>query len=393
MQTVDTLRLSVKDCERLVDAVNHRASGVKPHEERRGLRVPYCRRRVTMDVKFATGHTVRHRVLARNLSRRGMSVLMGQYVNDAAACEVTLPLRLQETATLSGRVRACRHLGGKYHEVGVVFDQPIDIRDFTDLSPQQNDRFRGELVSELSVGGRPREMAVVRVLVVESNLQDRKVLTHFLKAMEFQPVEATSVTDIVSALTSYIDLVICGLSCHEEDREAIALMRDCQFAGPLIGLLGDDSAQVRAAAKQAGADTTLTKPYTRQQLEAVMHQQLQGHGLIHDGESAIVSDYADDAAMRPLLKEFLLLMPQYVDQLRRSLGQHDLPSLREACSQLRGSGGTYGYGAISEAATDVLTQLSDLSAEVEQDLRRRSDALHDSVQQLVQTLHRLRLER
>ena len=60
-----------------------------------------------------------------------------------------------------------------------------------------------------------------------------------------------------------------------------------------------------------------------------------------------------DASFDDLVEDFLGRLPQQIEQLDRALADDDLGALLRAAHQLKGSGGGYGYPALTELAAQV----------------------------------------
>ena len=76
------------------------------------------------------------------------------------------------------------------------------------------------------------------------------------------------------------------------------------------------------------------------------------HGLEANG--LIPSELArQDASLADLVEDFLGRLPQQIEQLDKALADDDLGALRQAAHQLKGSGGGYGYPALTELAAQV----------------------------------------
>ena len=70
-------------------------------------------------------------------------------------------------------------------------------------------------------------------------------------------------------------------------------------------------------------------------------------------QSRLRSSYADDPDMGQIVALFVQEMPARVQQLSSAWDKHDLAMLRRLTHQLKGSGGGYGFPAISESAGKV----------------------------------------
>jgi HPt (histidine-containing phosphotransfer) domain-containing protein len=71
-----------------------------------------------------------------------------------------------------------------------------------------------------------------------------------------------------------------------------------------------------------------------------------GHGAKHP----LLSDYHDDADMRPIVMMFLSEIPTRIETLQRHLASADRASFRRVVHQIKGAGGGYGFHPISDAA-------------------------------------------
>ena len=82
------------------------------------------------------GTITTHLIHPRNLSRKGMSFLHGNYVHTNSRCEVYLRTFKNQTAVVEGSIMWCRHVHGRVHEVGVQFAHPIVMIVFVKNSPE-----------------------------------------------------------------------------------------------------------------------------------------------------------------------------------------------------------------------------------------------------------------
>ena len=65
------------------------------------------------------------------------------------------------------------------------------------------------------------------------------------------------------------------------------------------------------------------------------------------------SEFRDDDAMRPIIRLFLLELPDRVQSLAALRHAGDLAAFRRLVHQMKGAGGGYGYPAISLAAAQL----------------------------------------
>ncbi len=103
-------------------------------EERRAhVRVPYRRDGVAMRVVHRMSDQSKVLVQTRNLSCGGICVLHRGFIHEKSRCVISLPRKEGEPTLVTGTVVSCRYLVKLIHEVGVRFDEKIEIEDFLDL--------------------------------------------------------------------------------------------------------------------------------------------------------------------------------------------------------------------------------------------------------------------
>jgi len=66
------------------------------------------------------------------------------------------------------------------------------------------------------------------------------------------------------------------------------------------------------------------------------------------------STFADDPEMAALVREYILGLPAYVSQLNEALRHEDFDALQKLAHQFTGSGGGYGFPAITAQARIVV---------------------------------------
>ena len=93
------------------------------------------------------------------------------------------------------------------------------------------------------------------------------------------------------------------------------------------------------------------------------------------------SDFASDPDMREILELFVQEMPSRVRELRSSWERRELEKVGRLAHQLKGAGGGYGFGVISEAAAKLEKSIASLSGTptpgVLNDMKSQVDTLVD----------------
>ena len=127
----DILRLSAKQTAALLQQIDEQAHTAVSHERRRSPRRPYqtaSRLCVLLENEQRGKRT--HALAPRNLSRTGMSLLHGKFVYGGTNCVVGLRALDGQVVPVRGKVIWCRLVTGRVHELGVEFEEPIDLADF-----------------------------------------------------------------------------------------------------------------------------------------------------------------------------------------------------------------------------------------------------------------------
>lgn len=131
----DTLRLSDEQWGRLSDLLDAQPTA-KANNLRRYERVAY-RRLSQIAVAFKRGEDDWATFIVRSLdlSPNGIRFIHGTYTYVGSACRVILKAGSSDLLCVEGVVRRCGLIEGTAHDIGVEFDQTIDIAPFVGEEP------------------------------------------------------------------------------------------------------------------------------------------------------------------------------------------------------------------------------------------------------------------
>ncbi len=132
---IDTLKLDDQKWADLTRRVREAAAqGQNPAEKRHHERKRYEKRiRCILRAQQPGAKEPQNFIVySRNLSRGGLGFFHGAYVHPRTVCQVILPRPDGKGAVIDARVQWCRHVEQRIHEVGVQFDEPIEIDAFLD---------------------------------------------------------------------------------------------------------------------------------------------------------------------------------------------------------------------------------------------------------------------
>ncbi|MEW6251125.1 MAG: PilZ domain-containing protein [Planctomycetota bacterium] len=128
--SIDALRISQAEEQAVLAALERSPRTAGDRDARTSPR--YCYQvagGVVVTVERAEASFI---VRPRNLSAGGISFLHGSFLYPGARCALALPTRAGERVALAGRIVRCRCVRGRVHEVGVAFDQPIEVERYVD---------------------------------------------------------------------------------------------------------------------------------------------------------------------------------------------------------------------------------------------------------------------
>lgn len=148
LEGLDTLKLNTEQHRTIAQFLEDRS---KRDERRRARR----RFRFTnpdgllLAVIHPGGSMASYRVMPRDLSELGLGFLHGNFLYPGSACRLDLRDKDGKARPIRAKIVRCDHITGRIHDIGIAFDQPIDVSLFLDLDEVQ------ELVVEKPRSERP----------------------------------------------------------------------------------------------------------------------------------------------------------------------------------------------------------------------------------------------
>jgi signal transduction histidine kinase/HPt (histidine-containing phosphotransfer) domain-containing protein len=208
------------------------------------------------------------------------------------------------------------------------------------------------------------------ILLAEDNVDNQHMLAHYLRQAGAEVLavsDGQAAYDAVLKSDQSFALVLLDMQMPVLDGYAAAsLLRRDGYAGPILALTAHAMEEDRAKCIAAGCTDHLTKPIKRDRLIAAVARYLPA------AADAAMRD-ADDEDMQYFTAEFIRRLPSHVTQLLALADQHDLHRLDDLVHDLKGSGGTFGFESITEAAKRI-------------EKARASDAPKEVVARLVEEL-------
>ena len=129
---LDILKLSDHEWRQLADELDREAAqNPEIMAKREHERVPYRNMvRVLIGVNHPGGNHARFLVRTRDISARGIGFFHGGYLHPGSRCYMLLGARDKGLVKIPGTIMRCEHLRGRIHQIGIRFDEVIDVNDF-----------------------------------------------------------------------------------------------------------------------------------------------------------------------------------------------------------------------------------------------------------------------
>ncbi len=116
----------------------------------------------------------------------------------------------------------------------------------------------------------------------------------------------------------------------------------------------------RAKCLACGCTDYLATPIDKQTLLSTVASYLRNSpasvidsAIANSTAKTVVSAFAADLELREVIREFVTELPGHVAAIERQLQLRNLPDLQHLLHQLNGSGGGYGFDAISQLSADA----------------------------------------
>ncbi|MFK7788292.1 MAG: response regulator [Phycisphaeraceae bacterium] len=380
---IQTLHLSDRDKAKLLWAIDQ-ADNIDVQPDKRRLRVTCTNNEAVLTLKSDGGGETKLAMLARNLGRWGAALVHGRYIHLNSRCELSLQANNSMWHSMLGTVRHIRHIQGTVHELGVVFDEPIDLSEFVSLSPSEETCYLRELADSMpETDGTEVVELTNRVLVIDDFASDRKLMSHWLTQAGLSVMGASNARGAMVQVQEQIyDMLLVDYKLGTSSGiELIRELRETQFTAPIIAMSSDESAEAEQGMLDAGADLFMKKPFAAKQLIAATYE-LIGIDATADIEP-IFSKHKNDADMRPLLTEFTRGLAGYIDELRDANAQGNYDALESISHRLKGAGQGYGFDIISQQSAELLNTLNSEDVQI--------DAIRKTTTELISILNRVKL--
>ncbi len=211
----------------------------------------------------------------------------------------------------------------------------------------------------------------VRVLLVEDGVDNQILIQRFLSLsgaiVSLAENGAAAVSRVQNGQFDVIlmDIQMPVMDGYEASRQIVALGKNI----PIIALTAHAMRDERDQCLASGCIDYLAKPVNAMTLVKTLAKHVYSEARIvkENDNDLLVSDFANDPVIGPIVPEFLGRLSYRMDELRRALDQNSWLEIQKISHQLCGAAGGYGFPAISEVAGKIenLARLEKSSPDLE----------------------------
>ncbi len=341
----NTIGLGQRELGELLDRIEN-PEGQAKDPKRDFVRWPFRETSVRVQIFHPGGVNSWITVACRNISRAGMAILHSSYAHTGTKCRVMLPHPQKGEIAMDGWVTRCTHRSGVVHELGIRFDQHLNVQEFLRPNPF-TDWFSLERVN-------PEDLSGTIVYVEDSDI-DRKIVKHFLRQTKLNVMMATSGAEALQCIDESIDLVLVDFHLGDMSGADLAhKLRENGLEVPLIILTCDTQAATADVLGNIRAAAFLAKPVSQDLLLRAIAEFLIVQKTASMGNPQAVVDKGNPA----LTEGLLLALGQYAKKLDDCVQRSDAPGARTLCLQIAGTAGTVGFKDVSQLATKAAEAVS-----------------------------------
>jgi len=194
-----------------------------------------------------------------------------------------------------------------------------------------------------------------RVLLAEDTPELQILIANYLRKTGSQVMLVDNGQQAVeAAISTEFDIIFMDMQMPVMDGySAVARLRQRGYHKPIVALTANTMQEDRDRCLQAGCDEFIGKPIDRRQLYQTLLQYTQTSASTPTLVSSLLDKEPD------LVKVFLNLLPDYIEQCLLAFKQQDWEILSDRLHTLKGMGGSYGFQAITDIAVAAEVQLKE----------------------------------
>jgi len=342
---IDSLRLSPREVESLLDRLQSRQLALHGPERRKHPRVFFTQiQGIELQVSHPGGSTMTYLVLPLNLSSQGMCFLHGTFLHTGTRVEASVPDVHGFAHILTGTVIQCTHFQSRIHQVGIRFDQAIAVNRFSHDFEEKEEK---ENLSTRKLKG--------QILYVEDSVDFRDLMRFYLNRLGINTLATASGEEGVR-MAEDLEIDAVALDMHLPDIDGLEVLQKIHEHDnemPIIVITGDETPELQEKCIQAGAYAVAGKPLKPDEIWSLFAQILPSESSTDEVGSHLYSDYWSDQLMRSVIITFVDRLPDLLQTLETSCAKCECEGARPSCSQcmnLKSDAASYGFPKIAETA-------------------------------------------
>jgi len=349
-QVFDTLRMSQKDIQRLVEDLERGSSQEGAGTHRQSRRWKMRPQRVIVTLVGQTGQRLNLLVIPRNLSQGGMGFICGNYLHIDSQCFITFRTLGGKGTVVPATVRRCRHVEGRLHEIGVEFAERIDPRNFM-IDTDGQLLFNAERVDIDQLEG--------RVLIMVADPIEQRLLGHYLAESSIDMIFAPSKERGLSLLEEEPDLVFVDAKLPDGTGiEFLETMREFGHKCPAVLMSAEKNESLRTTICDFGGNEVLFKPITQELMQRAAAEYLVAIAEAKRVEAeSLNSDQKGGKINRSLRIEFARELRTIADQVNTAFDAGQTEIVREKLQMLRATAPGYGFPTIANYSNAILSSI------------------------------------
>lgn len=341
----NTMGISDRDLATLLDRLEAAERDGAGKAKRTFARWQFRKATVLVTIVHPGGTESKLKLACRNLSRGGCALLHNAFVHPGTACRVILPradgLTYRE---ITGVVRRCQHRVSTLHELGVSFDQEIDLNDF--MGSQHG-------VACHSLENVKPERLVGRLLLLEESEIDARIVTHYLRETGLTITQVKTQDDLMKEAANGFDIIMMDSRLAKlNNLDVVQRLREEQVTSPILLMTADPMALLQMQQEQAGI-SPLIKPLDQPQLLRTIAEYL----LVKQGNKNATPPGAGNMD-HPLAGRFVAELRNCITQVDAAIKGNDAGAIRDMALKIKGTAPVIGFTQLASAAEQAVDAMA-----------------------------------
>jgi CheY-like chemotaxis protein/HPt (histidine-containing phosphotransfer) domain-containing protein len=351
----NTLGLSSQQLDVIYDQLD--APGADSNHRRQSSRLAFRQPSIGVEINQPGGGQTHIHVACRNLSRTGLGFLHSSYVHVGTRIILTLAHQTTAPVRIHAKVMRCRHVTRNVHDVGVMFDEPINVRDYMEMDPL-NQTFTCEMVEPAQLKG--------SLLIVAEYKIEQACVRSMLGETSLDFWIAASIQAGLEQARKGVSLILCDDAFEQGSGDDLILAaRKAGVRAPIILMSADTSEQGLARIRRAKADAFLAKPLQKDLLLRAIAEFLLMNGDKSESSNPFFSTLAADSPMRELANSFVEDLSSIAEQVEKLGTAQDITGIRRQALRIGGPASSLGFVPIATLAQKLVASL-DMNKSFEQ---------------------------